>query len=251
MNEQLLLKNIAEIGRLLLKNGAEIYRVEESLERMCQSYGFKDIGVFALPTYFTISVTFNDQTSSSLTKRTLQNRTNLDAVCLLNDLVRKICNEKPSVEYIEQQINEINHIHPRMPLVFLGYGLGAGGYAVFFGGGLKEGIIAAIIGFLMYFFIWLNEILNINALIRTTFTSMFLTALSILFYHFKMISNLDATIIGCLMILTPGIAITNSLRDIIDGNYVSGQARLVEAFFIATAIALGVGLMRVFMKGMI
>lgn len=53
------------------------------------------------------------------------------------------------------------------------------------------------------------------------------------------------------MILTPGIAITNSLRDIIDGNYVSGQARLVEAFFIATAIALGVGLMRILMKGMI
>ena len=47
MNEQLLIKNIAEIGKLLLKNGAEIYRVEESLERMCQSYGFQDIGVFA------------------------------------------------------------------------------------------------------------------------------------------------------------------------------------------------------------
>lgn len=93
MNEQLLIKNIAEIGKLLLKNGAEIYRVEESLERMCQSYGFQDIGVFALPTYFTMSVTFQDGTNTSLTKRTLQNRTNLDAVCALNDLVRKICNE--------------------------------------------------------------------------------------------------------------------------------------------------------------
>lgn len=58
-------------------------------------------------------------------------------------------------------------------------------------------------------------------------------------------------LLDVLMILTPGIAITNSLRDIIDGNYVSGQARLVEAFFIATAIALGVGLMRILMKGMI
>ena len=138
-----------------------------------------------------------------------------------------------------------------MPLVFLGYGLGAGGYAIFFGGGLHEGIIAGIIGFLMYFFVWINEILGINSLMRTTLTSMFLTILAILFYHFNLIYNLDATIIGCLMILTPGIAITNSLRDIIDGNYVSGQARLVEAFFIATAIALGVGLMRILLKGLI
>ena len=217
MNEQLLIKNIAEIGKLLLKNGAEIYRVEESLERMCQSYGFQDIGVFALPTYFTMSVTFQDGTNTSLTKRTLQNRTNLDAVCALNDLVRKICNETPTNDFIEQQIKAINSLHPIMPLVFLGYGLGAGGYAIFFGGGLHEGIIAGIIGFLMYFFVWINEILGI----------------------------------GCLMILTPGIAITNSLRDIIDGNYVSGQARLVEAFFIATAIALGVGLMRILLKGLI
>lgn len=251
MNEQLLIKNIAEIGKLLLKNGAEIYRVEESLERMCQSYGFQDIGVFALPTYFTMSVTFQDGTNTSLTKRTLQNRTNLDAVCALNDLVRKICNETPTNDFIEQQIKAINSLHPIMPLVFLGYGLGAGGYAIFFGGGLHEGIIAGIIGFLMYFFVWINEILGINSLMRTTLTSMFLTILAILFYHFHLIYNLDATIIGCLMILTPGIAITNSLRDIIDGNYVSGQARLVEAFFIATAIALGVGLMHILLKGLI
>ena len=251
MNEQLLIKNIAEIGKLLLKNGAEIYRVEESLERMCQSYGFQDIGVFALPTYFTMSVTFQDGTNTSLTKRTLQNRTNLDAVCALNDLVRKICNEIPTNDFIEQQIKAINSLHPIMPLVFLGYGLGAGGYAIFFGGGLHEGIIAGIIGFLMYFFVWINEILGINSLMRTTLTSMFLTILAILFYHFHLIYNLDATIIGCLMILTPGIAITNSLRDIIDGNYVSGQARLVEAFFIATAIALGVGLIRILLKGLI
>ena len=71
---------------------------------MCQSYGFQDIGVFALPTYFTMSVTFQDGTNTSLTKRTLQNRTNLDAVCALNDLVRKICNETPTNDFIEQQI---------------------------------------------------------------------------------------------------------------------------------------------------
>ena len=149
MNEQLLIKNIAEIGKLLLKNGAEIYRVEESLERMCQSYGFQDIGVFALPTYFTMSVTFQDGT----------NTTNLDTVCALNDLVRKVCNETPTNDFIEQQIKAINSLHPIMPLVFLGYGLGAGGYAIFFGGGLHEGIIAGIIGFLMYFFVWINELI--------------------------------------------------------------------------------------------
>ena len=166
-------------------------------------------------------------------------------------LVRKISNETPTNDFIEQQIKAINSLHPIMPLVFLGYGLGAGGYAIFFGGGLHEGIIAGIIGFLMYFFVWINEILEINFFMRTTLTSIFLTILAIISLKLGLITNLQSTIIGCLMILTPGIAITNSLRDIIDGNYVSGQARLVEAFFIATAIALGVGLMRILLKGLI
>ena len=106
----LLLKNISEIGRLLLKHGAEIYRVEESLERMCESYHFEDIGVFALPSYFTLSVTFQDGTTSSITKRTTQNRNNLDAIYELNNLVRYICFEKPDHTYIEKEIQKVKQM---------------------------------------------------------------------------------------------------------------------------------------------
>lgn len=251
ISNELLLKNIGEIGRLLLKHGAEIYRVEESLQRMCESYGFEDIGVFALPSYFTLSVTFQDGTISSITKRTTQNRNNLDAVYELNNLVRYICFYKPDYQYIEQEIKKIKEQEPNMYLVFLGYGLGAGAFALFFGGGINEFIAATFIGFVIYFFIWVHELLKINALIRTMLTSMLITAISILFYRYQLIENLDATIIGSLMILVPGMAITNSLKDIIDGNYLSGQARLFEAFFIAIAIAAGVGFIRVLMGGFI
>ncbi|MGN1183058.1 MAG: threonine/serine exporter ThrE family protein [Faecalibacillus sp.] len=251
MNNELLLKNISEIGLLLLKHGAEIYRVEESLQKMCECYGFRDIGVFALPSYFTLSVTFQDGTISSLTKRTTQNRTNLDAVYELNNLVRYICDHKPDNQYIEKEIKKIKEDSLKMYLVFLGYGIGAGSFAIFFGGGFNELIAAAFIGFCIYFFIWLNEVLNVNAFMRTMLTSMLITVLSILMFNYHLINNLDATIIGSLMILVPGIAITNSLRDIIDGNYLSGQARLFEAFFIAMAIAAGVGFIRVIMGGVI
>ena len=56
MNEQKLINLIGEIGRLLLKHGAEIYRVEESLLRMCKSYGYLNVEVFALPSYFTLTI---------------------------------------------------------------------------------------------------------------------------------------------------------------------------------------------------
>ena len=51
------------------------------------------------------------------------------------------------------------------------------------------------------------------------------------------------------MILTPGVAITNSLRDIMSGDYISGTARMLEALLTATFIAVGVGIMMVILGG--
>lgn len=51
------------------------------------------------------------------------------------------------------------------------------------------------------------------------------------------------------MILTPGVAITNSLRDIMSGDYISGMARMLEALLTATFIAVGVGIMMVILGG--
>ena len=86
MNEQKLINLIGEIGRLLLKHGAEIYRVEESLLRMCKSYGYLNVEVFALPSYFTLTIEMHDNHTYTLSKRTQQNRVNLDMVYELNNL---------------------------------------------------------------------------------------------------------------------------------------------------------------------
>ena len=51
------------------------------------------------------------------------------------------------------------------------------------------------------------------------------------------------------MILVPGIAITNSLRDIIGGDFVSGLSRMIEAILIAASIAICVGIMMMVLQG--
>lgn len=249
MNEQKLINLIGEIGRLLLKHGAEIYRVEESLIRMCKSYGYLNVEVFALPTYFTLTIEMHDNYTYTLSKRTRQNRVNLDMVYELNDLVRYICQQCPSYDYLKNKIKKLDNTPENMPLVFLGYGLGTGFFATFFGGGINETILAIIIGFILYFFIWLMEILEINNLVCTLLSSMLLATIAILSTNFNIISNLQATIIGCLMILTPGVAITNSLRDIMGGDYISGMARMLEALLTATFIAIGVGIMMMVLGG--
>ena len=138
MNEQKLINLIGEIGRLLLKHGAEIYRVEESLIRMCKSYGYLNVEVFALPTYFTLTIEMHDNHTYTLSKRTQQNRVNLDMVYELNNLVRYVCNMSPDYDYLKKKINKIKNTSINMPLVFVGYGLGTGFFTTFFGGKINE-----------------------------------------------------------------------------------------------------------------
>ena len=122
-------------------------------------------------------------------------------------------------------------------------------FCLFFGGGVSEAIVSGIIGFLLYYFIYLMERLNINGIVRTLLSSMLLASIAIISYKLHLISNLQATITGTLMILVPGIAITNSLRDIIGGDYVSGLSRMIEALLIAASIAIGVGIMMMLLGG--
>ena len=52
----------------------------------------------------------------------------------------------------------------------------------------------------------------------------------------------DKIIIGGIMPLVPGIPLTNSIRDFINSDYLSGSIRLIDALLTAFCIAVGVGI---------
>ncbi|MCD7950709.1 MAG: threonine/serine exporter family protein [Erysipelotrichaceae bacterium] len=245
MNEVELLDMINEIGYLLLKHGAEIYRVEESLRHMCEAYNFEDIEVFALPTYFTISLKLSDGTPYHYSKVIHSSHIHLDHVHELNQLVREMSNQQITYKEIKNRIDYIKNTKLDLPLILFGYMFSSAMFCMFFGGGIKEMLVAASIGFVLFYVVLAMEALAINSIVRTILASMVIATIAIIAYKIGLIVKFDATIIGCLMILTPGIAITNSLRDMIGGNLVSGTMRLVEAILIAASIAIGVGIVMV------
>ncbi|MDE6952287.1 MAG: threonine/serine exporter family protein [Erysipelotrichales bacterium] len=249
MDDLRILNSINHIGYLLLKHGAEIYRVEESLEYMCKSFGFTNIEVFAIPTFYTLSLTLHDGQPYQITKRSRVNRIHLDHLYELNCLVRNISAKKLSIEQIEKEIEDIENQTLNLPLIFIGYIISASMFCVFFGGGVNEMYVSGIIGMALYFFIYIMERVNINSIVRTLLASMLLASIAIFSNKLGFIYNLQSVITGSLMILVPGIAITNSLRDIISGDFISGLARMSEAILIATSIAIGVGIMIILLGG--
>ena len=54
--------------------------------------------------------------------------------------------------------------------------------------------------------------------------------------------NSDKAIIGALMPLVPGMALTLGIRDLIDSDFLSGVIRMLDALLTAACIAMGAGL---------
>lgn len=242
MDYNRLLDLAVELGYRLAMNGAETYRIEESVSRALATYNIH-AEVFAIPNCLHVSIETPDSIPLTRMRRIGQHGNNLDAMEVYSNLGRRVCQEKPDPILWEQWLQEAGYKPRSYSFLFqlLGGFLAGCGYCIVFGGGYIDCLWAGVCGIAVAL---LNSCLNklkINNFFATILAAfvMALIAYSVVSLGFS--SNADTIIIGTLMILVPGLLFTNALRDIIFGDTNSGINRVVQVFLIAAAIALGTG----------
>ena len=242
MEDKELVKQFVELGVSLIECGSEISRVEDGIGRILASYQYRDISVFALPSYLIITVTLKNDETLTISKTTTSHTIDFDQFASLNQLLRDLeIDHLPSQE-IKDKLATIRGVRHNKALQVLGYGLGAFGFAGIFGGSLSDCGSAFIIGLCVFGLNFYLVRLKINRLVATFLKAALIALSANTLAHLNVADHLDIIQIGSLMLLVPGLAITNSLRDFIDEDYLSGISRIIEALMIAIAIALGVGL---------
>lgn len=227
------------IGEKMLCCGAEVSRVEDSIVRICSAYGAERVDVFAITSSIVASADFEGKTYTQ-TRRIKGHRTDFDMLDRLNSLSRTICNDAPNEDFIEENIQKITQKKGYPTVLYaLGWALTAGSFTVFFGGGLIDGILSAIIGILLMFCVKFLEGKGINKVYSNLFTSFLVSTLAYTFVKLGIGANADKIIIGNIMLLIPGVALTTAIRDLISGDIIAGMLRFCEAILVAGAIAGG------------
>lgn len=229
-------------GEIMLKNGAETYRIEETMDHIAKACGASKVESFVIPTGVFLTVT--DHAGRSLTvMRRIRNRTiNLDRIAKVNELSRRLVDQR--IEYanahaILEYISRERTGFSLMPAM-LASGTIGGGTAILQNGGFFE-ILAAFIAAMMVRYI----AHVVSRLHGVQFAFEFLGGMAVAFcgaaLH-QMWPNLgiDAVIIGGIMPLVPGVAITNAIRDVIAGDLLSSLSRGLEAVLTSAAVAMGV-----------
>ncbi len=246
MNSIELLNITSTIGYLLLVYGAEIYRVEDSIIRICNAYGYKNtenktqIEVFAIPSSLLITIQGDDNYPHTISKRVMARCTDFDKVDALNNLSRKICTTKPSYDNVKEELERIDDRKTySYPIKVFSFALVGFTFALFFGGKLPEACVAAVTGAVIKLVSTLISKVKPNIFLESVLCSMVTALIAIFAMKVGLIPKIDNAIIGPLMNLVPGITITNCMRDFIAGDYLAGMYTLTEALIIAVGMAVG------------
>ena len=237
-----LLELAVSLGYHLQMCGAEIYRVEEAVTRLLQAYGVPG-DVFAIPSCLIVTVCPDDAEPMTRMRRIGYHGTDIDGIERYYALCRKLCREKPPLEDAGRLLQEAKKLQTcyTLPILYLGYFLAAGAFAVHFGGTIPDGILAGLCGVLTGWFLRMLTKLQVNAFFKTITAAFLIDVISQTLTHLTMIRYADATAIGALMLLVPGMTFTDSMRDIIYGDTLSGINKLVQVLLTAAALLLGTG----------
>lgn len=250
LNPEKILNTSARAGRLLLESGAEIYRVEETIIRILEHYQTEEASSFVTPSGIFISFV-HDGSNYSKVVRVKGSSLNLERINRINDLSRRCCSHDLSIETVKEELNKIEQEKLyAMPLRFFASAMIAFCFTLYFNGTFKDACCAFMIGLVVRAAANLFEQRKINAFVTITIESSIIALTALCFERFCFCTSKDAVIIGSLMLLVPGLSITNAIRDSISGDLLSGVTRGIEACLIAIALALGAGITITFWMSM-
>ena len=134
MDYELLLNEIINIGKEMIKSGAETDRAEDSMYRMLESYDLEQCSVFAIQSDIQATIKPKDGYFITQIRRIHITGFNYDRLDYLNNLSRYICKNTPSVDEIRLKYDEVMNRRPQpLYLQYLAAILGGVGFGVYFG----------------------------------------------------------------------------------------------------------------------
>ncbi|QZY57484.1 threonine/serine exporter family protein [Crassaminicella profunda] len=244
------MKNILALavyaGEIMLKNGAETYRVEDTIIRICHAYNIPCVESFVTPTGIFVSIDpqdhNNDDNVITFIKRIQIRTIDLNKISQVNNFSRKLTTSYLSVEEGMDLLKKIDTL-PKYPglLKIIGAGIASAFFGLLLGSTYNDFFSSFFIAMIIYIAVSFIDKLHSNLFIQNFIGGAIAALLAIFSVNIDLGMNIDKIIISSIMILVPGVAITNAIRDYISGELLSGVARSAEAIIVAISIAVGVG----------
>ena len=245
-------------GEIMLRSGAETYRVEDTIKHIldtaCTAGGDPPpqqadqtnadavrTESLVMLTGIIVTIERPGQEAVTVMRRVHDRGTNMHRIVEVNEISRKYCAGELPAEETWKKLKSIKGRQYTVWMYNVATVLVPVGFAPLFGGGLREVLAAAAVGILLAVIMTIGKRLRISSFILNMICAGGVAAAAMRLKAWNPVLNMDTVIISGIMPLVPGVAITNAIRDTLRGDYISGGARVLEAFVTAAAVAIGAG----------
>lgn len=224
----------------MLKNGGDVNRVEDTIERICRAYGAEHVEVFTIISVINAAIRMPDGTYSSQLRRVKSTSNNLGRLEALNALSREICRDKPALSEFDDKLHHLKKT-PEYPkwAIILASAIASGAFTLIFGGGARDAAAAMLIGVLISL-IENYSPKKFNVMARIVLSSFVATLISgVMVSTLEIASSHDAIMSGVIMLLVPGLAFGTAMRDLFYGDLIAGSLKTLQAILLSLMIAFG------------
>jgi uncharacterized membrane protein YjjP (DUF1212 family) len=226
-----------DAGHILLENGAEINRVEDTMQHIASAYGIEGESFYVLSNGI-ISTGEHFARAEFIPIRGTQ----LSRVVEVNQLSREIDASEPMpLDELERRLRSIRQ-SPSKPWweLVVGIALGVSSFSILFGGSFVDAGATFAAGLLLGLFMTFvgSRLSRIFSNLLGGLVGGLLCIMCVRLFQFNL--HLPNMIIGTIIALVPGVPFTNGMRDLANEHYLAGTTRLLDAFLAFLCIALGV-----------
>ena len=250
MDYKKIVQSILDVGEAMLQSGAENFRLEDSLYRMCRSYGFVRYDVYAIPSNLQITVETPEGEIITQIRHIESTDIDFDRLDYLNNLSRYVCANTPDEKVFREKYQEVMDRDSQHPAVkyFAGV-MGGAGFAVFFGCNFADAVIAVLVS-LMIVVVgeWLGKREG-NLLVYNMILSFLSEIIILAAVRLGIGSHPDRVMIGIVMLLISGLGVTNGIRDVLQRDFISGALHIMYSMLGAAGIAFGIALAIMILDG--
>ena len=239
MDEQNRIMELAyEAGAILLENGAEISRVDETMRRIAGHYGVDDENFFVLSNGIMATAK-----GFARTKFIPIKGTSLDKVVAVNQLSREVSAGKCDLEQLESRLKAIRAMRPKPAWEQItASAFGSAAFCIIFGGGFADSIAAFVAGLVLWVYMLFVGYRHLSRIAGAITGGLLATLLCGVMFRLGLGTHLSNMIIGAIIPLIPGVPFTNGIRDLAHEDYIAGVTRLLDALLTFFCISMGVAL---------
>ncbi len=227
-----------EAGAILLENGAEISRVDETMRRIAGHYGVDDESFFVLSNGIMATAK-----GFARTKFIPIKGTSLDKVVAVNQLSREVSEGKCDLEQLESRLKAIRAMRPKPAWEQIAASaFGSAAFCIIFGGGFADSIAAFVAGLVLWVYMLFVGYRHLSRIAGAITGGLLATLLCGVMFRLGLGTHLSNMIIGAIIPLIPGVPFTNGIRDLAHEDYIAGITRLLDALLTFFCISMGVAL---------